>query len=424
MSATAPCPRPPLTVEPPCANSPPPPARPLSIDWYRSPLPPGAVKTLHQRSDVLGALQTPRLPACPRGARRLRHPAPECGELGWAFAASGVWRRGRRVPHQRGPRVGHNMVFRSAWLNVWFCRLCLPRLGQPRFFEVSHVRHHRCTLHPPDDDENPLPIGVHGPRFHPRVPLQRPVPLLQRLEDGAPRLRALRGCRGEQTLYPADRPELARPGDPLRGVVLRRPRRGAHRLGGGWAGGSCPVVVCAGPFFGNGLFLLCNNTQHIACLAQHRLLAGCRTFTLNPFVQFIYWHMNYHTEHHMYAAVPVLPARRAAPADPPRSAADPARDRRGLARNRRHQAPRGRGTGWSTSRRCRPPRGLTARRAFSLRGRSPRSFATPATAFAGVQRGFELRRCDRGLDGGSLKRVVQPSLRTRPGGWPSADTFT
>jgi fatty acid desaturase len=30
----------------------------------------------------------------------------------------------------------------------------------------------------------------------------------------------------------------------------------------------------------------------------------CRTFTLNPIVRFLYWHMNYHTEHHMYAAVP------------------------------------------------------------------------------------------------------------------------
>jgi fatty acid desaturase len=25
---------------------------------------------------------------------------------------------------------------------------------------------------------------------------------------------------------------------------------------------------------------------------------------LNPFLRFLYWHMNYHTEHHMYAAVP------------------------------------------------------------------------------------------------------------------------
>jgi len=30
----------------------------------------------------------------------------------------------------------------------------------------------------------------------------------------------------------------------------------------------------------------------------------CRTFTLNPIVRFLYWQMNYHIEHHMYAAVP------------------------------------------------------------------------------------------------------------------------
>jgi len=30
----------------------------------------------------------------------------------------------------------------------------------------------------------------------------------------------------------------------------------------------------------------------------------CRTILINPVAQFLYWHMNYHTEHHMYAAVP------------------------------------------------------------------------------------------------------------------------
>ena len=53
------------------------------------------------------------------------------------------------------------------------------------------------------------------------------------------------------------------------------------------------------------LFLLCNNTQHIALPAHNTdFRLCCRTFTLNPFVQFLYWHMNFHTEHHMYAAVP------------------------------------------------------------------------------------------------------------------------
>lgn len=30
----------------------------------------------------------------------------------------------------------------------------------------------------------------------------------------------------------------------------------------------------------------------------------CHTVKVNPLIGYLYWHMNYHTEHHMYAAVP------------------------------------------------------------------------------------------------------------------------
>ena len=36
----------------------------------------------------------------------------------------------------------------------------------------------------------------------------------------------------------------------------------------------------------------------------------CWTFIPNPFIRFIYWQMNYHTEHHMYAAVPCYNLRK------------------------------------------------------------------------------------------------------------------
>ena len=32
--------------------------------------------------------------------------------------------------------------------------------------------------------------------------------------------------------------------------------------------------------------------------------AVCHTVKVNPLVRYLYWNMNYHTEHHMYAAVP------------------------------------------------------------------------------------------------------------------------
>ena len=35
-----------------------------------------------------------------------------------------------------------------------------------------------------------------------------------------------------------------------------------------------------------------------------------RTITLDPISSFLYWHMNYHTEHHMFAAVPTYNLKR------------------------------------------------------------------------------------------------------------------
>ena len=66
-----------------------------------------------------------------------------------------------------------------------------------------------------------------------------------------------------------------------------------------------PVLITLAPFYGGCLLYLCNNTQHVGLqdyVPDFRLCT--RTIRLHPFVQFLYWHMNFHTEHHMYAAVP------------------------------------------------------------------------------------------------------------------------
>ncbi len=293
-----------LTVEPPLREFTAQARQPLSIDWYRSPLPPGSLKQLHQRSDFLGALQTLGYLIClavPGGI------AIRAGLRGdWWWAAAGLFAYGVvaafliNAVHE----LGHNTVFKSSFLNRWFCRL-FAFLGwiNHEVFEVSHVRHHRYTLHPPDDDENPLPIRftardfIRGVLFNYHFlvySIQKMIRLARGRFEG----------QWENTLFPPDRPEIARPA-----IVWARLVVAGHFvvLAGsvvmGWW--IVPIVVSAGPFFGNGLFLLCNNTQHIA-LPSHStdFRLCCRTFTLNPLVQFIYWHMNYHTEHHMYAAVP------------------------------------------------------------------------------------------------------------------------
>ncbi len=65
------------------------------------------------------------------------------------------------------------------------------------------------------------------------------------------------------------------------------------------------VVTSLARLYGGGFQWICNITQHIGLqdnVPDFRLC--CRTIQVNPFLRYLYFQMNWHTEHHMYAAVP------------------------------------------------------------------------------------------------------------------------
>jgi fatty acid desaturase len=58
-------------------------------------------------------------------------------------------------------------------------------------------------------------------------------------------------------------------------------------------------------FYGNIVVLLFGISQHLGLyedVLDHRL--NTRTIYMNPIFRFLYWNMNYHTEHHMFPMVP------------------------------------------------------------------------------------------------------------------------
>ena len=66
-----------------------------------------------------------------------------------------------------------------------------------------------------------------------------------------------------------------------------------------------PILTTGGVFYGGWLRYLCNGTQHSGLqddVVDFRLCT--RTVILKPLARFLYWHMNYHIEHHMFPAVP------------------------------------------------------------------------------------------------------------------------
>jgi fatty acid desaturase len=83
-----------------------------------------------------------------------------------------------------------------------------------------------------------------------------------------------------------------------------------------------PLLVTLAPFIANWLRYFVGMPMHTGLrdnVADFRLCV--RSITLDPFSQFLYWRMNWHTEHHMFAAVPCYNLQglaRAIAADMPR----------------------------------------------------------------------------------------------------------
>lgn len=281
------------------------------IKWYRSPLTREQLRTVTERSDALAFAQTLAWLAifALTAAAAIYSAAawPWYATLGLIFLHGMVASFLINGVHE----LGHGTVFKSKWLNELFVHIYafLGWINHEKF-EDSHTRHHRYTLHPPDDLEVTLPMRVVA-RNLVETGFIRPQAPYWTIRDHWRVARARFKGPWEMTLYPENAPEKR-----VAPVRWARVILGGHALIllaclglAAWTrepGWLVAALLFGVPiFYGNWLQSLCNNTQHIGLVdnvPDFRLC--CRTFTLNPFVQFLYWHMNYHTEHHMYPAVP------------------------------------------------------------------------------------------------------------------------
>ena len=66
-----------------------------------------------------------------------------------------------------------------------------------------------------------------------------------------------------------------------------------------------PLIISFPAFIANWASYFTGLTQHCGLKDNNSdFRKSTRTITLNPLLQFLYWHMNWHIEHHMYAGVP------------------------------------------------------------------------------------------------------------------------
>ena len=281
------------------------------VDWYRTPLPRETLAALNRRSDLKGLVQSLGI----LGLFLLS------GGAAWYASLHFPWPLTLLLVFVHGSFYGfainavhelsHRSVFRTRMLNEIFVHFfAFLGMNSVVYFRTSHLLHHLYTLHPPDDLEVVLPLEYNLRCFlktafiNPRS-VRFKFQTLIRWSRG----RFAEGYEGD-VLFPPTEPERQR-------AIIREARflLGGHVLlalislvTGQWM---LTLLITFANFYGDWLLFLCNNTQHVGLMdnvPDYRLCT--RTFFLNPFLRFLYWNMNYHIEHHMYAAVPCYNLRK------------------------------------------------------------------------------------------------------------------
>ena len=260
--------------------------------------------------------------------------------------------------------LNHKTVFRTKWLNKLFLYVyALPSWDNPFHYAVSHTYHHRYTLHPEGDREAVLPANVS----------LRLLLLLQLFTFNMWRSRRNLGHGGLLPIL-LDTVEAAfgvvggewwtamyadQPREKRKAIWWARAILAFHGailavavVTGLWV---LPIVLSLFPFIANWWAHFVGLPMHAGLRDNVTDFRKCvRSITLDPFSEFIYWHMNWHTEHHMYAGVPCYNLSRlyreiALDMPKPRTLAEAWREMRTIWKRQQPNRTT------STTPRCRPP---------------------------------------------------------------------
>ena len=286
----------------------------LRIKWYRCPIDPSVLRELSKPSDLQGF----KMALGHLGLWLLT------GLLSFYFAIEQLWLgfllmiflHGTvgtffSAPHHE---LCHGTVFKTKRLNEIFLRI-FSTLGLQNFhiYKMSHSYHHRFTLHRIADKEVVLP----------KTPSLNFLYLLQlftfNITGGFesrglfPTMRGLFRVAADRMEQPYNEwgTELYAefPEERLKAVHWARYLIAVHLSFAVFAvliGYPILIlIVSLHPFMGNWLRYFVGAPMHCGLRSDVSDFRKCvRTITLDPISEFLYWHMNWHLEHHMFAAVP------------------------------------------------------------------------------------------------------------------------
>ena len=294
----------------------------LRVEWYRSPIPGKRLRELSRRSDAQGWFQAGGHLAlfCLTGALVFHFWSLQL----WGAFLLALFCHGTVTsffsgiaPHE----LGHGTVFRTKRLNKIFLHIfSLIGWFDTYDYNMSHTYHHRYTLHPEGDREVLLPIE---PTLASTFMLQMfTVNLLTRrgrtfskggLIDNV--ITSLRTALGLNDPGAAPGTDWVRalhedqPEEYRKTVLWSRILILFHGsilviaiATGLWV---LPLIFTTAVFTANWLGYFVGLPQHCGLMDEvNDFRKSVRSMRLNPLFSFLYWRMEWHIEHHMYAGVP------------------------------------------------------------------------------------------------------------------------
>jgi rubredoxin---NAD+ reductase len=273
------------------------------VDWYRVPVDPDKLKELNRRSNLKGLIQAGGYLAIILGTATGTYfawtyfswwgliPAFIIHSNCYAFMINGV--------HE----LVHGTVFKTKWLNNLFCGLfAWMGMINHRHFWASHSEHHKFTLNQPCDQEVNLPIRY---TFKNAWDSLKPFRFMHLFDSFKGHYKIafgkIDGDWDKRILEDEKREKYVR--DWSLFLFFSHLLLIAVSIAMQWW--LLPVLFTFATRGSQIVFFFHNNTQHVGLVDRTTdFRRNCRSFYVNPFSRFLYWQMNYHIEHHMFAGVP------------------------------------------------------------------------------------------------------------------------
>lgn len=290
----------------------------LKLSWYRCPIDSKSFRRLMQPNDFQGWIQA--------GGHLLIFCITGC--LSFYFAFYQIWIpffislfiHGTSASFFKGVaahELGHGTVFKTKSLNKLFLRIySIISWHNHHEYNISHTYHHKYTLHPEGDREVELPL---------EVLTKKPFYLLQIFTfnfTGGPvtsglipiikgTIKSAFGANGasvitqewSESIYTAHKEERRKAVIWARLIlVFHFSILALSILFEFWV---LLLIFSTQQFTANWLKYFVGLPMHCGLRSDVSDFRKCvRSITLDPISEFLYWRMNWHLEHHMYAGIP------------------------------------------------------------------------------------------------------------------------